>query len=543
MITQYPRTLPELFDRALRKYADRSAIRDADQSRSYADLDERSAKLADALVDLGVGTADRVGVLLGNRAASPVVDIGILRAGGARLPLNPQHSTDELQYLLDDASATTVVCDAARLDAVAAVSRTVDSLRTVVVVDADTSVSVDDDTAATQDGGIPAESIDLHWYEDLLARHDGDGDRPTPSPDEVAGHYYTGGTTGRPKGVCYSHQCLVENLGAHLLEFGFDGDDVGLLTTPLSHSAGTFCWAALLGGSTVLLRDGFDPDDVTATIERADVTWTFLVPTMLYRLLDGDALAAADLSSLNRILYGAAPMRTDRLEAVIERIGPVFHQFYGQTEVPNLITTFPPKEHARAAEAGDTERLRSAGTPCLRATVEIRDPETDEALPPGEAGEVVVTAPYAFEEYYERPDATAETLRDGWVYTGDIGTMDEDGYLTLLDRSSEVIVTGGMNVYSRTVERVLREHPEVANAAVIGVPDDEWGEAVHAVVVPAGPTLDQERLHVFADERLAGYKKPKSYEVAESLPMTDLGKVDRNAIRDQYWEGEDRSIH
>ncbi|WP_424004913.1 AMP-binding protein (plasmid) [Haloarcula salina] len=543
MDARYPRTLPGLFDRALRKYADRPAIRDGTRSLSYADLDERSASLADALGDLGVDTADRVGALLGNAAASPVVDIGILRAGGARLPLNPQHSTDELQYLIEDAGAATVICDAARFDAVAAVSREIDSLRTVIVVGADDAASAVEDTAVSQAGADPADGVDVHRYEELLARYDGDGDRPTPDPDGVAGHYYTGGTTGQPKGVCYSHRGLVENVGAHLLEFGFDGDDVGLLTTPLSHSAGTFCWAALLGGGTVLLRDGFDPDDAAATIERANVTWTFLVPTMLYRLLEADSLAAADLSSLDRIVYGAAPMRTDRLEAAIERIGPVFHQFYGQTEVPNLIATFPPQEHARAAEAGDTERLRSAGTSCLRATVEIRDPETDDPLPPGEVGEVVVAAPYAFEEYYERPDATAESLRDGWVYTGDVGTMDEDGYLTLLDRSSDVIVTGGMNVYSRTVERVLREYPEVTDAAVVGVPDDEWGEAVHAVVVPAGSTVDRESLREFADERLAGYKKPKSYEVAESLPTTDLGKVDRNALRDRYWEDEDRSIH
>jgi len=543
MTTRYPRTLPGLFDRALRKYADRTAIRDGSSAFSYGELDERSAKLADALVDLGVGTADRVGVLLGNAAASPVVDVGLLRAGGTRLPLNPQHSADELRYLLDDAGAETLVCDAARLDAVAAVSKTVDALRTVVVVDADDSVPVEEGTASGSDGPDLADGVDLHRYEDLLARHDGDGDRPTPDPDDTAGHYYTGGTTGRPKGVCYSHRGLVENVGAHLLEFGFDGGDVGLLTTPLSHSAGTFCWAALLGGGTVVLRDGFDPDDAAATIERAGVTWTFLVPTMLYRLLDDDSLASVDHSSLDRIVYGAAPMRTDRLEEAIERIGPVFHQFYGQTEVPNLITTFPPREHARAAEAGDTERLRSAGTPCLRATVEVRDPETDEPLPPGEVGEVVAAAPYAFEEYYERPDATAEARRDGWVYTGDIGTMDEDGYLTLLDRSSDVIVTGGMNVYSRTVERVLREHPEVADAAVVGVPDDEWGEAVHAVVVPAGSSVEESSLRAFADERLAGYKKPKSYEVAASLPTTDLGKVDRNAIRERYWDDEDRSIH
>ncbi|MBV0926265.1 AMP-binding protein [Halomicroarcula limicola] len=387
------------------------------------------------------------------------------------------------------------------------------------------------------------DGIDVHRYETLLDSHDGEFDRPSPSPEAIAGHFYTGGTTGEPKGVLYTHRCLVENLQAHLLEFGFAGDDVGLLTTPLSHSAGTFCLAALLGGGKVLIRDQFDPDEAAEIIEHAGVTWTFLVPTMIYRLLDADSLAAVNHSSLTRIIYGAAPMRTDRLKEGIERIGPVFHQFYGQTEVPNLITTFPPAEHAQAAEAGDLARLQSAGTPCLRATVEVRDADTDDPLPPGETGEIAVAAPYAFEEYFGRPETTAETRRDGWVYTGDIGRLDDAGYLTLVDRSSDVIVTGGMNVYGRSVEQVLREHPDVAEAIVVGVPDEEWGEAVHAVLVPAETTIDRESVETVADERLAPYKKPKSYEIIESLPTTNLGKIDRSKIRERYWDDEARSIH
>ncbi len=529
--TRYPQTLPELFQRALLKYADRTAVRDDERSLTYGELDERSARLASALARRGVGSEDRVGVLLRNQAAFPVVDLGVMRAGATRLPLNPQHSADELEYLLGDARAEVVVCDDRNADTVVDLSESLDALETVVVVDGDDGQT------------LPEEAAERHHYDEFLATEPDASALATPDPGAVAGHFYTGGTTGKPKGVRYSHRCLVENLQAHLLEFGFSGDDLGLLAPPLSHSAGTFCWAALIAGGTVRLQDGVDPRALLNAVESAGVTWTFLVPTMLYRLLDSRALESADLSSLDRVLYGAAPMRTDRLEEAIDRIGPVFHQFYGQTEVPNLIATFPPEEHARAIEAGDTGRLASAGTPCLRATVEVRDRETGEQLPAGESGEVVVAAPYAFDGYFERPEATRETLQDGWVRTGDIGVFDDEGYLTLLDRTSDVIVSGGMNVYSRNVERVVRDHPAVENAVVVGVPHDEWGEAVHAVVVADSEELDREELRSFVGERLAGYKKPKSIEIVDSLPTTPLGKTDRSAVRDRYWEDEDRSIH
>ncbi|MFB6129958.1 MAG: AMP-binding protein, partial [Salinigranum sp.] len=372
MIGRHPRTLPALFERALAKYADRPAVRDDDGALTYRELDRRSARLARALADLGVGLEDRVGVLLGNRPAGVVVDVAVMRAGGARLPLNPQLTAADLSYLLGDAGAETLVCDAERLSTVEALD--VEALGTVIVVGADDDRPLSD---------LP---VECHRYEALLGADRPGAALPTPDAGDVAGHFYTGGTTGRPKGVRYTHECLVENLLAHHLEFGFSGSDVGLVATPLSHSGGTFCWAALLGGGTVVLQDGFDPETLAAAVERAGVTWTFLVPTMLYRLLDADAFAAVDHSSLDRVIYGAAPIRTDKLWEAIQRIGPVFHQFYGQTEVPNLITTFPPREHARALEADDDDRLASAGTPCLRATVEVRDRETGEVLPPGDVG-------------------------------------------------------------------------------------------------------------------------------------------------------------
>ncbi|MCU4802458.1 AMP-binding protein [Halobacteria archaeon HArc-gm2] len=528
MDSGYPQTLPDVFARAFRKFADRTALADGVESVTFGDLDDRSARFATALADRGVDVGDRVGVLLPNEVLFPTVDLGVIRAGATRLPVNPEHTATELTYLLEDSEARTLVCGPAQLDAVVEAARSVAALETVVVAG-------DEEVAS-----FPDADVEWHRYGEFLADVPDLTTVPTPGPDDVAGHFYTGGTTSRPKGVHYSQQCLVENLQAVVTEFGFSGTDVGLLVPPLSHSAGTFCYAALLAGGTVHLRTGFDAGSLLETVDDERVTWTFLVPTMIYRLLDAtpDGL---DHPSLERIIYGAAPMRVDRLREAIERFGPVFHQFYGQTEVPNLITSFPPREHEVAFAAGDDDRLASAGTPCLRATVEIRDEETDDALPPGEVGEVVVAAPYVFDGYHERPAETRETLRDGWVYTGDVGVVDEDGYLTLLDRASDVIVTGGMNVYSQAVEQVLRDHPAVDDAAVVGVPHEEWGEAVHAVVV-TNDAVTIEELRSSAGERLASYKKPKSMTVVDSLPTTTLGKVDRSAVRERFWDDGDRSI-
>ena len=513
----YPRTLPALFRHAFRSHGDQPAVSDETRTRTYSELDDRSDHLAVTLVDAGVRRGDRVVVLVPNRVEVPVVDLAILKAGAVRLPLNPMQSRDELAHVFDDADVRAVVCGHEQVPDVEAVGDDV-ALRIVV--------------GGTADG--------FDDYESTMRADTPDVPLPEVTTTDLSGHYYTGGTTGRPKGVHYTHGCLVESLLAHLAEFGFHDRDVGVLTPPLSHSAGTFLWANLLAGGHVHVQDGFDPARLLEAIDAQQATWTFVVPTMLYRLLDSDALDDADLQSLDRVLYGAAPMRPDRLREAIDRIGPVFEQFYGQTEVPNLITSMSRTAHQRAVDAGDVDRLASAGTPCLRATVRVVD-ESGEALPPGEVGEVVVTAPYTFDGYHENPAATEATLRDGWVWTGDVGSFDEDGFLHLLDRSSDVIVSGGMNVYSAEVERVLAEHPAIEEVLVIGVPDSDWGEAVHAVVLPDGD-ITADELQAFAGEHLSSYKKPKTVEFVDDLPTTPLGKLDRSALRERYWADEDRNV-
>jgi fatty-acyl-CoA synthase/long-chain acyl-CoA synthetase len=236
-------------------------------------------------------------------------------------------------------------------------------------------------------------------------------------------------------------------------------------------------------------------------------------------------------------------MTPARLREGLDEFGTVFTQFYGQTEVPNLITVLGKEEHRIAAEEGEEQRLGSAGQPTLMADVKIVDTETGERQPRGSEGEIMATAPYVMDEYWELPEKTAETVEDGWVHTGDVGKRDEDGYVYLLDRKSNMIISGGMNVYSTDVEDVLVTHPGVSQVAVIGVPDEKWGEAVTAIVVPEDEDLTAAAIHEFADAELADYKRPKQVAFREELPQTPYGKIDKKALREPYWEESDRDIN
>jgi fatty-acyl-CoA synthase len=516
-------TLTDALIDSLDRFADRVAVRVDGEEYTYRELDERSNAVANALVARGVEPGDRVALMMSNCLGYVVADLALLKTGAVKLPLNDMLTEDEFEYMLSDSRAGTVIAGPNFTDTLASLADAVDTVERGFVIDAE------------------------HDRFDSLADLEVEGDSSDPpsvslSPEDPSGHFYTGGTTGKPKGVVHSHDNFLQNMYAHITELGLTGDDTLLLMTPLPHSAGAFLWAALLVGATSVIRPGFDPGQALQDIEEHEVTWTFLVPTMIYTVLDHPALDETDTSSLRTLVYGAAPMTPARLREGIDEFGEVFTQFYGQTEVPNLITVLGKDEHRVAIEEGEEQRLGSAGQPALMADVKIVDAETGERLPPGSEGEIMATAPYVMDEYWERPEKTAETVEDGWVHTGDVGKLDEDGYVYLLDRKSNMIISGGMNVYSTNVEDVLVTHPGVAQVAVIGVPDEKWGEAVTAIIVPDGDVTAAE-IHEFADDELADYKRPKHVEFRDELPKTPYGKIDKKALREPYWEDSDREIN
>lgn len=519
-------TLDSLVDRFVTNHPDRTALRTADGDYTYRELGRRADAFAGLLAAHGVEPADVVMIAMANRPEYVVAQLGAVKAGAAILLDNAMGAPGEYAYKIDDAGASVAVGGPETLDVLADALDTCDGLETAL--------------AFPGERALPEGVLDL---DQLLAENRWSPPSIDVSPDDVATVGFTGGTTGRPKGVVHTHGARTLNLVSQVYEFEFSSDDTLLLMTPLAHAARSFLWGGFVRGATAVIRDGYDVQATLDDIETHGVTVTFLVPTMIYRLLDATDLDDRETASLETVIYGTSPMRPERLKDGIDRLGPVFKQFYGMAELPNVIATFERDAHVDAVTAGDDHRLTAAGTPGATTDIEIRDIETDESLPPGDEGEIVVSAPGIMREYHQRPDATEEVLDDGWLYTGDVGTMDRDGFLYLLDRKDNVIISGGMNVYSTEVEDALDGHPDVREVAVIGIPHDDWGEAVTAVVVPiegAEPTEDE--LIRFAGEGLAGYKKPKRVEFVDTLPRTEYGKIDKASLREPYWAGEGRRI-
>ena len=341
----------------------------------------------------------------------------------------------------------------------------------------------------------------------------------------------TGGTTGRPKGVLLTGTNLETMTAITLMSYPFEGRPVYLALAPLTHAAGVLCFPVLaLGGEIVVMRTP-DVGGFLEHVQQHGVTHTFLPPTLIYMVLAHPGLDTTDLSSLQCFWYGAAPMSASRLEEALTRIGPVMAQLFGQTEAPMMVSTLPPRDHFRPDGSVALERLSSAGRPAPLVTVSIMA-EDGTLLPPGDKGEIVVRSSLVMAGYHRNPEATAEASAHGWHHTGDIGYLDEDNYLYIVDRAKDMVITGGFNVYSTEVEQALMQHPAVQDCAVIGLPDEKWGERVTAVVQlrqdqPATP----EELAAFVKDRIGSVKAPKQVEVWADLPRSKVGKVLKTEIR------------
>ena len=371
---------------------------------------------------------------------------------------------------------------------------------------------------------------------------DGDG-APGPlvaadRPGDIVRLIYTGGTTGRPKGVVTLSSQLAFASLLHVAEQGFSTATRLLVLSPISHGAGSFIIPVLAKGGTVVIQDGFDPGTVVDAVARLRVTAVFLVPTMLYVLMDDPRTAVADLSSLSRIIYAASPIAPPRVEQALRLFGPILSQNYGLTEVPGTVLTLTPDDHVDPRAS----RLSAAGKPYPGVTVRLLD-ERNEPVAPGAVGEICVRAPHATPGYWKRPEATAQLWQGGWLHTGDMARQDADGYVHVVDRKKDLIVSGGFNVYPQQVEQRLASHPAVGTVAVIGVPHEKWGEAVHAVVVlKPGHAATPAALIRFVRDHDGPVLAPKAVTFMDALPLTALGKIDKKALRAPFWAGEDRAV-
>ncbi len=514
------RTAPgnaDLVLRALRRRPDETAFTGDGGSLTYAGAAALIGRMQAVMAAAGLRGGRRVAVLAGNDAMSWCAGVAAQASGLSITPLHPLGSLDDHHYQLDDAGCDALVVDGARFGPRGGeLAEAAAGLQVTWTLGA-AGYGVDLVRAAEEVGSYPA-------YDQA-------------SPDDVAIINYTSGTSGRPKGALRRHRTLSASNLAILADFDLPSDPQYLAVAPISHVAGTKIVPVLVRGGTVHLQAGFDPERVLATVAARGVNMTLLVPTMVYALLDHPALDGADLSSLELVLYGASAMSPARLVEALERIGPVFSQLYGQTESYPL-TVLGRQDH----DAARPERFASCGFPVASAQVRLLD-DDGQAVAPGSAGEICARSPYVMDEFWKLPDLTAETLAHGWLHTGDVGVVDDEGYLYVVDRKKDMIVTGGFNVFSREVEDAISAHPAVAAVAVIGVPDPRWGEAVHALVTRRpGAGVEADELIALVRERKGPVFAPKAVEFVDALPVTGTGKVDKKVLRAPYWQGRDRSV-
>ena len=485
----------DLIRRAGRQFGAAPALIDGERVLTFAEFDDLTDRLGHALLARGLQEGDRVAVLMPNGIDGVVAYYALAKAGLVRVPLNARETSHEHAYKIDDSQARGLVYDG---DAPAEVEHMITTAELPDLIGA--SVSGPCDVRRDQD-----------------------------APLRLA---YTGGTTGKPKAVVLTTRSELAEVANFLVDLlpNLRPDSVMLHAAPITHGSGAFFLPHLVKGAAQVIVPRFSPAAFLEAAQKHRATSTFMVPTMIAMLLEEPATASADLA-LERLCYGGAPIATTVLQRGIDLLGPVFAQLYGQAEAPLAITCLQPWEHT-------PERLASAGKPYTFVEVDVRDRE-GRSLEIDEVGEVLTRGPHTMDRYWRRPEASAETKEpDGWLHTGDIGRFDADGYLYLLDRRHDVIISGGFNVYPREVEDALLAHPAVVEAAVVGLPDAKWGERVTAAVVLRTPA-DPEQIRDFCAGRLAGFKRPKTVEIWPDLPTSPVGKSLRREVRDRMLARKD----
>jgi acyl-CoA synthetase (AMP-forming)/AMP-acid ligase II len=487
-------------------------------SLTYAELERRAGQVAGLLDEFGVQPGDRVGWLGKSCLAFYEIFFGAAKARACLAPINTRLAIPEIAFILRDSGANLFFVTPEFFDAAVAVTNQIDRPIRLIAVN--------------------GEAADFESYAERRdAAQPSAGHPPRPQDDVL--QLYTSGTTGLPKGVQLNNANYAAFLELRHRVEGFDyrAEDTVLIVMPLFHVAGTnISFAGLAAGGRLIVMPDFVPAEVLRLIEAERVAHIFLAPVMINVLLQTPQIADTDFSSLKTVSYGASPISEAVLAAATARFGCGFIQFYGMTETCGAGTTLPPAAHTG-------ELLRSCGRPWATLDVRIADDEGNE-LGPGEIGEIEIRGPINMAGYWNRPEATRDTIRaDGWLRTGDAGFRNEEGYFFVHDRVKDMIVSGGENVYPAEVENAILGCPGVADAAVIGVPDERWGEAVKAICVRSpGADPDPDEIIAYARQRIAGFKAPKSVDFVDVLPRNPSGKVLRRELRKPYWEGRDRKV-
>jgi acyl-CoA synthetase (AMP-forming)/AMP-acid ligase II len=512
-------TFSSILARRAAERPDDVAVTFAGSSRTWGELGRRVRQVAAALRASGLRPGDRIAVLDLNHPSCLELTLACAQVGTANAVVNFRLAPPEIIYVINDAEARILFVGPEFAGALTQIRDKLPSVEQVIHI-----------------GGEQDE------YEAWLGAHDPADDGHPASPDDCFVQLYTSGTTGFPKGAMLTHRGMLAHAGNVAADFASGHGDVVQVAMPLFHVGGTsYALFALYAGARIVMMRVPDPALVLDVLEQHHITHTFLVPALLAAMTQVPGAADRDFSALRVLSYGASPMPMPVMRACLKLFPGRMHQLYGMTEACGVVTALGPEDHEDPAVA---HRLVSAGKPIHGVEIEIRDPATGDPVPTGAPGEIWVRTGQLMSGYWRKPDATAAAITaDGWLRSGDGGHVDADGYVYVTDRIKDMIISGAENNYPAEIERVLAEHPAVGDVAVIGVPDEQWGEVPKAVVVAApGATVDPEALMAYCREHLAGFKCPKSVDLVAELPRNPTGKVLKKDLRAPYWQGYERQV-
>lgn len=506
------------------QYPQKVAIQYEGQIITYRQIDERINRLANGFIGLGLKKGDRVAAILYNSPRAVEVRFALMKAGLCLVPINIRQSWEENAYIINHSESNLLILDEEYLPTWKKMEGDCPGIRRVIV------------------GGKASQ--EFLSYEKFIQDSDPAEPEVMVALDDLERIAYTSGTTGRPKGVMKTIGNDLARLRNDFLNQDclVDENDIMLNVAPLTHAARVpFLKFYIKGACNIILRR-FQEEEVLQTIQKERVTAAMFVPTMIVRLVLFPKIRNYDTSSLKQITFGQAPIPVERFRQAIEIFGNILRQTYGLSEATQPVFLLTPGDIALEEGEKKVRRLASAGRPALGIEVRIIN-ERGEEVPRGEIGEILIRGENIMKGYWKDPQATEEVLKEGWLYTGDLAKMDEDGFVYIVDRKKEMIISGGFNIYPREVEQAIENHPGVKEVAVIGVPDPVWGEAVKALIVAKpGVKISEEEISQLCKERIASYKKPKTIEFVTDLPKNFQGKILKRALRDQYWKGFERKV-